>query len=75
MKKNGNRQSGLRVFLALDPPIEVRAEAEAWARHIARSAQGLRVVPARNSHITLAFLGQCEGPEIEGFGKLNFEKQ
>ncbi|HMU26992.1 MAG TPA: RNA 2',3'-cyclic phosphodiesterase [Solirubrobacterales bacterium] len=54
-----------RVFVALDPPVELRSEAEAWARHIARSAKGLRVVPARNSHITLAFLGERDEFEIE----------
>jgi 2'-5' RNA ligase len=61
----GGRQPGTRVFVALDPPAEVRAEAEAWARHLARSTQGLRVVPARNSHITLAFLGQRDEYEID----------
>jgi 2'-5' RNA ligase len=61
----GGRQPGARVFVALDPPAEVRAEAEAWARHLARSTQGLRVVPARNSHITLAFLGQRDEYEVD----------
>jgi 2'-5' RNA ligase len=65
MKGNGKRHSGLRVFVALDPPAEVRHEAEAWARHLARSNQGLRVIPARNSHLTLAFLGQRDEFEIE----------
>lgn len=51
--------------MALDPPAEVRAEAEAWGRHIARSTTGLRVVPARNSHITLAFLGDRDEYEVE----------
>ena len=51
--------------MALDPPVEVCSETEAWARHIARSSQGLRVVPARNSHITLAFLGERDEFEIE----------
>lgn len=63
--KGRSASTGTRVFLALDPPAEVRAEAEAWARHIARSTEGLRVVPARNSHITLAFLGQRDPGEIE----------
>lgn len=62
----GNRRGvARRLFVALDPPVEVRAEAEAWARHIARFTQGLRVVPARNSHVTLAFLGDVEEPEID----------
>jgi len=62
---SGSSRQEQRVFLALDPPAEVCSEAEAWARHIARSTAGLRVVPARNSHITLAFLGDRDGHEIE----------
>lgn len=58
-------RSGLRLFVALDPPVEVRAEAEAWARHLARSTHGLRVAPARNSHVTLAFLGERDESEID----------
>ena len=63
--KGGGRHRGQRVFVALDPPAEVRTEAEAWARHLARSREGLRVVPARNTHITLAFLGERDEFEIE----------
>ncbi len=47
----------LRLFVAADPPVEVRAEASAWARHLIRFTEGLRAVPADNCHITLAFLG------------------
>lgn len=72
MKTEGG-QPGERVFVALDPPAEVRAEAEAWARHLARSTRGLRVVPARNSHITLAFLGQRDGHEIEQIARATEE--
>ncbi|MBN8867668.1 MAG: RNA 2',3'-cyclic phosphodiesterase [Solirubrobacterales bacterium] len=62
--KGGGRRPRLRVFVALDPPSEVRSEAEVWARHLARFTTGLRVVPARNSHITLAFLGDREEDEV-----------
>jgi 2'-5' RNA ligase len=65
MRGNARRRSGTRVFVALDPPAELRSEAEAWARHVAKSTQGLRVVPARNSHVTLAFLGERDEFEIE----------
>lgn len=65
MKGHGRRRAGTRVFVALDPPTEVCSETEAWARHLARFTQGLRVVPARNSHITLAFLGACDDFEID----------
>ncbi|MCB0870029.1 MAG: RNA 2',3'-cyclic phosphodiesterase [Solirubrobacterales bacterium] len=63
--KGRRQKQGQRVFVALDPPAEVCSEAEAWARHIARSTENLRVVPARNSHITLAFLGERDEFEIE----------
>ncbi|HRV61019.1 MAG TPA: 2'-5' RNA ligase family protein, partial [Solirubrobacterales bacterium] len=65
MKSNGKRKAGQRVFVALDPPSAVREEAEAWARQLARGTHGLRVVPARNSHITLAFMAQRDEYEIE----------
>lgn len=55
----------MRVFVALDPPHEVRAEVEAWGRQLARSRSGLRVVPARNSHVTLAFLGNRDEYEVD----------
>jgi len=67
--KGGRRRPGLRLFVALDPPCEVKAEAEAWARHLARSTRGLRVVPARNSHVTLAFLGERDASEIDGIAQ------
>lgn len=53
-----------RLFVAADPPAEVRAEASEWARHVVRFTPGLRSVPARNCHITLAFLGDREETEI-----------
>ena len=47
-----------RTFIALDPPEMVRSEVAAWAREFGGGVKGLRPVPARNSHITLAFLGE-----------------
>ena len=49
-----------RTFIALDPPELVRSEVAAWAREFGGGVRGLRPVPARNSHITLAFLGELE---------------
>ncbi|HMT05614.1 MAG: RNA 2',3'-cyclic phosphodiesterase [Solirubrobacterales bacterium] len=65
MSGRSRAKQGQRVFVALDPPISLRAEVEAWARHVARSTTGLRVVPARNLHVTLAFLGDRSGSEID----------
>lgn len=73
MSGRGRQKQKLRVFVALDPPVEVRSEAEAWARHIASSTRGLRVVPARNSHVTLAFLGERDEFEIEEITAAMFE--
>lgn len=55
----------LRLFVAVDPPEEVRNETAAWGRHVARSAAGLRPVPAENCHITLAFIGDREESDLD----------
>jgi len=44
-----------RVFLALWPPAEVQDHAHAVARRFVRRG---RLIPARNLHVTLAFLGE-----------------
>ncbi len=54
----------LRLFVAADPPAEVRSEAAAWGRHVASSVAGLRPVPAANCHITLAFIGDREEADL-----------
>ncbi len=54
-----------RTFIALDPPELVRSEVAAWAREFGGGVRGLRPVPARNSHITLAFLGELDPAGIE----------
>lgn len=46
-----------RLFVALDLPDEVRRAAAGWGRAVVRSSGEMRVVPAGNIHITLAFLG------------------
>ncbi|HEV2777607.1 MAG TPA: RNA 2',3'-cyclic phosphodiesterase [Solirubrobacteraceae bacterium] len=45
----------MRLFVALDLPMVVRAELSAWAQQAARPE--VRRVPAENLHVTLAFLG------------------
>lgn len=67
--KHRRRTRGrLRLFVAADPPPEVREEAAVWGRAAARAAAGLRPVPAENCHITLAFLGDREESELEPIG-------
>lgn len=61
----GRRTRGrLRLFVAADPPEEARNEAAAWGRHVARSAAGLRSVPAENCHLTLAFIGDRDESDL-----------
>ncbi len=58
-----NRSTGttnLRLFVALDPPPGVCAEVAGWARQAAGSDRRMRPVPARNCHITLAFIGKAD---------------
>lgn len=44
-----------RLFVALDLPRDVRGELAVWATRLA--PDGVRLVPAENLHLTLAFLG------------------
>lgn len=61
----GRRTRGrLRLFVAADPPEAARNEAAAWGRHVARSAAGMRPVPAENCHLTLAFIGDREESDL-----------
>lgn len=66
MAKQGPRRTRgrLRLFVAADPPEEVRNEVADWGRQVARSVAGLRPVPAENCHITLAFLGDREETDL-----------
>ncbi|MDQ2622507.1 MAG: RNA 2',3'-cyclic phosphodiesterase [Actinomycetota bacterium] len=59
-------QGRSRLFVAADPPPGIQAEVSEWARHLVRFTPGLRAVPARNIHITLAFIGDRDRTEISG---------
>jgi RNA 2',3'-cyclic 3'-phosphodiesterase len=59
-----HRHATARLFVAIDPPAEVREQLAAWARTALRSAGGrsgtghpLRVLDAEVLHVTLCFLG------------------
>lgn len=45
----------MRLFIALELPVDVRAQLVAWAERAAPPE--VRRVPAENLHVTLAFLG------------------
>jgi RNA 2',3'-cyclic 3'-phosphodiesterase len=64
----GGARAGARLFLALDPPEQVRSELASWARGVAgkgRRGPGLRALPAEVLHITLCFLGSRPVAEID----------
>lgn len=59
-----HRHAAARLFVAIDPPEDVRESLAAWARTALRSAGGrsgaghpLRVLDAEVLHVTLCFLG------------------
>jgi RNA 2',3'-cyclic 3'-phosphodiesterase len=47
----------LRLFVALLLPKNARARLSAWQEHELSGQPGLRLVPAANLHVTIAFLG------------------
>ncbi len=64
MSPRSDTRARTRLFVAADPPAEVRADVSEWARHLVRFTPGLRAVPASNIHITLAFIGDRDATDI-----------
>jgi RNA 2',3'-cyclic 3'-phosphodiesterase len=67
-----SRGATARLFVAVDPPLEVREQLAEWARGVtaaareAGSARGsLRLLNAESLHLTLCFLGSRPVGEIE----------
>ncbi|MDY7116184.1 RNA 2',3'-cyclic phosphodiesterase [Halomonas sp. SSL-5] len=54
----------MRLFLAIEPPPELRARLGALA-DLARAQCGGRRVPDESLHLTLAFLGEVETARVE----------
>ncbi len=53
-----------RTFIALRPPDEIRARLANVARKTLGTLPGLRVYPAQDLHLTLAFLGPVMGWQL-----------
>jgi 2'-5' RNA ligase len=71
-----SRGATARLFVAVDPPLEVREALAAWARNVgvaARAVGGsrgaLRLLGEHSLHLTLCFLGSRPVAEIEALGE------
>ena len=62
-----------RLFLALDPPAEARAELAAWRDALVAGRDDLRPVAPQALHVTLVFLGYRPEKEIEAISAAAFE--
>jgi 2'-5' RNA ligase len=67
-----SRGATARLFVAVDPPLEVREHLVGWARGVAVAAReagsargSLRLLDAESLHLTLCFLGSRPVGEIE----------
>lgn len=71
-----SRGPSARLFVAVDPPADVRAVLAAWARGTMRVAQssaravrsgpgGLRILDAELLHVTICFLGERPLHEVD----------
>jgi 2'-5' RNA ligase len=67
-----SRGATARLFVAVDPPTQVREELAGWARSVAVAARAvggsrgaLRLLDERALHLTLCFLGSRPVAEIE----------
>jgi 2'-5' RNA ligase len=67
-----SRGATARLFVAVDPPLEVREQLVEWARGVAVAAReegsargSLRLLDAESLHLTLCFLGSRPVGEID----------
>jgi 2'-5' RNA ligase len=67
-----SRGATARLFVAIDPPVDVREELADWARGVVVDARshvgvrgGLRALAASSLHLTLCFLGSRPVSEID----------
>ena len=59
-----------RLFVALDLPDRTRRELARWAREHLDERPDLRLVPPRNLHVTLCFLGWRDEDDVEPLARL-----
>ena len=62
-----------RLFLALDPPEDARAELAAWRDGLIAGRDDLRPVAYEALHVTLVFLGYRPEKEIDAIAATAFE--
>lgn len=62
------RHATARLFVALDLPVEVRAQLAGWARRCAPGGV-LRLLDPETLHVTLCFLGERPVGEINAIGE------
>ncbi len=73
---SGGGSATARLFLAVDPPEQVRRELAGWGRVVAAEGPrrpGLRALPAEVLHITLCFLGSRPVGEIDALAPVPAE--
>lgn len=61
----GARRDGIRLFIALDPPVAARLASAEWGKAVARRIPGLTPIGPETIHLTLAFLGSMPADSIE----------
>lgn len=54
-----------RLFVAADPPADVASALAAWGRAQRTRGGGLRTLAPESIHLTLAFLGERPGADVE----------
>jgi RNA 2',3'-cyclic 3'-phosphodiesterase len=60
----------LRLFVALLLPDEAVSRLVEWQQRALGGGHGLRIVPADNLHVTVAFLGGRPAADLEGIAKV-----
>ena len=65
MARTSPSEARLRLFVALELPEAFREELAAWRGGVLSGSDGLRLLPAEQLHVTLAFLGSRAEGEVD----------